>query len=410
MDQEEYSGLLKHVQGIADFRKARGKRHRWAFLLGVILAALVNGQKTPWAVGEWARLHAEELCQWLKSARMASKSTFYRVLRYLDIKALERQVAAYGRAQAQASERAGNGAQAGEVLTKGGEVLQGQAIDGKELRGVSAHGTRLHLLSVVRHGSGLILKQLRVADKRNEVSALPQLWKGFDLRHTISTFDALFTQRAVAEEIVRRGGHYLMVVKGNQATLREALQTLFAAPPWPQGEEERESFSSLSLGHGRIEQRTLVSSTLLNEYLAWPGLGQVLQRTCQRTLKKTGEQSCTVSYAITSLTRAKVTTAQLEGVWRNHWTIENPVHYVRDETLGEDRGQAAKGNTAQALAALRNGLLIALRVQGWASIAQALRYHASSIQRSLQVIGALPIPPSPQAQPNLQLSPTFPGL
>ncbi len=261
-------------------------------------------------------------------------------------------------------------------------------------------------VSVVRHGSGLVLKQLRVADKRNEVSALPQLWKGFDLRHTVSTFDALFTQRPVAEGIVRRGGHYLMVVKRNQATLYEALQTLFAADPWPRGEEERECFCSVSSGHGRIEQRTLVSSTWLNAYLTWPGLGQVLQRTCRRTLKKTGQQSCTVTYAITSLTRAEVTTAQLEGVWRNHWTIENPVHYVRDETLGEDRGQAAKGNTAQALAALRNGLLTACRVQGWTNIAQALRYCASSIPRALALIGALPAPPSHQPRPNLQLLPT----
>jgi predicted transposase YbfD/YdcC len=410
MDQPEYSGLLKYVQNIPDKRKARGKRHGWAFLLGIVLAALVSGQKTPWAIAEWAELHAEELCQRLRSRRMASKSTFYRALRYLDIKALERQITAYARTQAKASAGAGGGAQAGQVLTKGGEMLYGQAIDGKEVRGVAAHGSRMHLLSVVRHGSGMILKQLRVAQKRNEVSALPQLWKGFDLHHTVSTFDALFTHRATAKEIVQRGGHYFMVVKGNQATLHEALQTLFAAPPWPQGEEERESFRAVSAGHGRLEQRTLVSSTQLNAYLAWPGLGQVLQRTCQRTIKKTGQQTQSVRYAITSLTRAEVTVAQLEGLWRQHWTIENPVHYVRDETLGEDRGQAAKGNTAQALAALRNGLLNTLRAQRWTSIAQALRYCGSSIQRALEVIGAVSTSPAPRRQPDLQLSPTFAGL
>jgi predicted transposase YbfD/YdcC len=409
MDQSEYSGLLKCVQSVPDKRKARGKRYSWAFLWGIILAALVSGQKTPWAIAEWAELHAEELCQRLSSTRMASQSTLYRVLRNLDIRALERQIAAYGRTLAKASAR-GGGMQAGQLLTKGGQVLYGQAIDGKEVRGVAAHGRRLHLLSAVRHGSGMLLKQLRVADKRNEVSALPQLWKGLDLHHSVSTFDALFTQRAVAKEIVQRGGHYLMVVKGNQATLHEALQTLFTAPPWPQGEEERESFRSVNSGHGRLEERTLVSSTLLNEYLNWPGLGQVLQRTCQRTIKKTGQQSKTVSYAITSLTRSEVTVAQLEGLWRQHWTIENPVHYVRDETLGEDRGQAAKGNTAEALAALRNGLLSTLRLQGWASIAQALRYCGSSIQRSLEAIGAVPMAPAPQRRPALQLSSTFPGL
>ncbi len=150
MDQGEYSGLLQYVQRVADFRKARGKRYGWAFLLGVILAALVSGQKTPWAIGEWAGLHAAELCQQLQSRRMASQSTFYRVLRYLDIKALERQIAAYGRALARVSARTGGETGAGQVLTQEGQVLRGQAIDGKELRGVTAHGARLHLQGTAR--------------------------------------------------------------------------------------------------------------------------------------------------------------------------------------------------------------------------------------------------------------------
>jgi len=104
---------------------------------------------------------------------------------------------------------------------------------------------------------------------------------------------------------------------------------------------------------------------------------------------------------------------QLESLWRNHWTIENPLHYVRNETLGEDRGQAWKGHTAQTLAALRNGLLTGLQHQGWTSIAQALRYHASSIQRSLQTevsvsptTGALQVDPQ-STTAKLQVLPTF---
>jgi hypothetical protein len=114
-----------------------------------------------------------------------------------------------------------------------------------------------------------------------------------------------------------------------------------------------------------------------------------------------------VSYAITDLRREQVSLAQLEALWRNHWTIENPVHYVRDETLGEDCGQAVQGQTAQALAALRNALLAVFRTQGWSSIAQALRYHASSIPRALRLIGALPTLPPPESKASMQLSSAF---
>jgi predicted transposase YbfD/YdcC len=77
----------------------------------------------------------------------------------------------------------------------------------------------------------------------------------------------------------------------------------------------------------------------------------------------------------------------LEGLWRGHWEIENKVHYVRDETMGEDRGQMRRGNAAQALAALRNGVLSLLRSQGVKQIADALRHHGSSVEEALAFIG-----------------------
>ena len=108
-----------------------------------------------------------------------------------------------------------------------------------------------------------------------------------------------------------------------------------------------------------------------------------------RKVLKKGEESCNTTYGITSLRRSQATAKDLEGFWRMHWTIENPLHYVRDETLGEDRGQAWKGHSAQALAALRNGLLTALRQRGWSSIADAIRYHAGNVSRPLQLVGAI---------------------
>ena len=78
----------------------------------------------------------------------------------------------------------------------------------------------------------------------------------------------------------------------------------------------------------------------------------------------------------------------MEWFWRQHWTIENCDHYVRDDTMGEDRGQIHTGNAPQALAALRNAVLALIRYSGLTNVAEALRHYGSSPQRALQLIGA----------------------
>jgi len=246
------------------------------------------------------------------------------------------------------------------------------------------------LISLVRHGSGLTLAQLAVARKRNEITAVPLLLAGRDLTDTVTTMDALLTQRAIARTILAQGGHYLMVVKRNQRRLYEDLELFFRLPPIAADGEEWDRVQTISKGHGRIERRTLESSSGLCTYLNWPGVAQVLRRTCERTIVATGEYSCEVSYGLTDLGPAHAGATQLEGLWRGHWTIENRDHYVRDVTLGEDVGQAHTGSTAHALAAWRNGILIALRRAGWCNIADAVRAYAASVHNTLDLIGAVP--------------------
>lgn len=131
-------------------------------------------------------------------------------------------------------------------------------------------------------------------------------------------------------------------------------------------------------------------STALNRYLDWPGLGQVLRRQCVRVNRKTGEVQRQTRYAVTSLKPQHAGATELEALWRGHWTIENRVHRVRDVTMGEDASQLWKGNAPQVLAAWRNALLNLWRTQGRSNIADALREHAASVPRALQLIGALP--------------------
>jgi hypothetical protein len=96
-----------------------------------------------------------------------------------------------------------------------------------------------------------------------------------------------------------------------------------------------------------------------------------------------------VTYGLTSLSRREALPEHVEWFWRQHWTIENRDHYVRDDTMGEDRGQIHTGSAAQALAALRNAVIALIRYRGWTNIAEALRHYGSSPQRALHLIGAL---------------------
>lgn len=112
-----------------------------------------------------------------------------------------------------------------------------------------------------------------------------------------------------------------------------------------------------------------------------------MRRTCQRINCRTGQVERQTRYGLTSLDRTLAGPRLIEHFWRQHWTIENGSHYVRDETLGEDRSQIHIGNAPRVMAALRNGLIALLRHHGWSNIAAALRHYGASPQHALQLIG-----------------------
>ena len=389
MDQKQYSTLLSVLQDQPDPRCRRGRRYPWPFLLVLLSSALIAGQQGVQAMADWLNLHATELRARLQPSRdsMPSESTLRRVLREVDPTRLEQCLAEY--MQGQAAKQAAPAA----VVTNSGEVLQGQALDGKELRGVRAHGQPLHLLSLVQHGTGQVLKQQDVAVKTNEITVAPDLLAGRDLRGIIITVDALLTQRPLAQQIINQHGHYLMVVKRNQGQLYDAIALLFDQPPWLPREKEAlcQVARTVEKGHGRLEQRQLESSAALLGYVDWPGAQQVLRRQCTRTVLKTGQVTTETTYAITSLPAHEVGAAGLAQIWRGHWTIENRVHYVRDVTLGEDACQVHVGSAPHVLAILRTAILNLFRRDDWTNIADAVRYHAASISHTLALIGAVPI-------------------
>ena len=213
-------------------------------------------------------------------------ATLYRALSKVSIAELELRVSHY-------SEQVDQEERSGQVVTQAGTVL-----DGKTVRGASQHGTTEHLTSLVRQESGIVLAETATAVKLDERTATRQLLTPERLRHTITTFDALHTQRRTAQQIQAGEGHYLMVVKRNQRLLYNDIVLAWSELP-PQSAVEAEFWGyqkveTVDKGHGRLERRTLERITALTGYLDWPGAQQVLRRTCRRTNLRTGETTVQV--------------------------------------------------------------------------------------------------------------------
>jgi hypothetical protein len=131
----------------------------------------------------------------------------------------------------------------------------------------------------------------------------------------------------------------------------------------------------------------LRATTALNEYLDWPGIGQVGEVTCQ--VDQDGERTEATRYFITSAPRAVVGASGLLGWTRGHWSIENGSHYVRDVTFGEDASRVRKGSGPEVLAALRNAAIGLLRSTGVTNLAEALRRNAARVDELFTKLGIL---------------------
>lgn len=382
MDQLPCSGLLAFLREVPDPRKPRGQRYAWGFLLTIICGAMLSGQCSGRAIAQWGAEHAQEIMTYLRISlpSMPSASTIRRVFHHVTVEMLEKQIAAFGvEADQQLREM-------GRVEGGDGKPIRGLAVDGKAVRGANAHGAKVHLVSCVRHESGITLAQSKVEEKTNETRAVPELLAGQNLCGTLVSVDAMLTQRILAEQIIAQGGDFLMVVKGNQPTLLEDIATLFQDPS---SEGLYETYCTVSKGHGRQEQHTLTCSTALQGYLDWPGVQQVFQRRrdCLHVKRQTRSQE--ITYGMISLGSDRAGAQELETFARWHWTIENRSHYVRDETMKEDRCQMHTGNAPQALAAFRNGLIALLRAYGhYDYTPDALRHYQAHPQEALHFIGA----------------------
>jgi len=160
-------------------------------------------------------------------------------------------------------------------------------------------------------------------------------------------------------------------------------------PPYEERRRQQEDDTARTTGRygGRVETRTLWATTRLNDYLDWPDVGQVCR--LERVVKRNGEQTREVAYAITSAGPEWADAEVLRQWWRGHWGIENRLHWVRDVTLGEDASRIRTAAAPEVLAGLRNAAISLLRLSGVTNIAEALRenlYHVRSLLAKLGIL------------------------
>ena len=237
-------------------------------------------------------------------------------------------------------------------------------VDGKTLRGSRGpDGTALHLVSAWAAAHRLTLAQVAVADKSNEITAIPELLKLLDLQGALVSIDAIGCQKAIAQQIRDQGGDYLLAVKDNQPTLHADIQAAFEKALALELEGVRHDlFVTAETSHGRYEERVylvLYEPKGLSTADEWTDLRTVVQvlRTRQHGDEESVEEACYISSSTASAA------VLAEGI-RAHWGIENGQHGCLDVLFGEDRCRSRQGNAAENLAWLRRMVLSLLRRDG----------------------------------------------
>lgn len=231
---------------------------------------------------------------------------------------------------------------------------QGIAIDGKVLRGSfdrAANQSPLHTITAFATESRLVLRQMSVDDKSNEIPAVPKLLKLLDLTGAVVTLDAMHCQKETARSIVAAEADYVLTVKRNQGKLFDRLLELFLE----YGEanyrvDGLRHHATVETSHGRRERRHYYTIAVPDERLfaEWKGIRSIgmIYRHCERGVAEHNETSFFISSLPPKVKR-------LSRFVRGHWAIENSQHYVLDVTFAEDASRIRAGNSPEVSAAFR---------------------------------------------------------
>lgn len=374
----ELGSLYEFLQRVLDPRHPKGRLYPLALLLLLMVLAKLGGEDKPSGIADWVSNRVEQLSEMkiLPRRRAPSHMTFRRLLQQIvDPEGFERLMQEYHQSQLKKGLEA--------VFSMDGKTLKG-TIPGGETRGT-------HLLSIYVPHQGLVLAEAEVDRKENEIVVAPKILKQVNLQGAIVISDAMHAQRDTSSQIVAEGGDYIWTIKGNQPRTHWAIEKLFVHEVCNlrQGaplSKHCHMATQVNKGHGRIEKRTILVSTELNDYLDWPHVAQVFR--IERTIwhEKHKGRTRQVVYGLTSLTPQQASPERLLTLVRQYWGIESGLHYRRDVTLHEDATRLTVGHAGQIMAILNN-LVIGLCLQhGFQNLAKARRMFNAKPSMALDLI------------------------
>lgn len=340
------TSIHEYFKDLPDPRKDCRTRHLLMDILSIALCAMVGGAETFNDIALFARSKEEWLRGFLPLPHgIPSHDTFNRVFSMLSPEAFNKCFIAWTQALA--------------------KKLQGVvAIDGKTLRrsfGSASKATALHVVSLWSAENELVMGQIRTAAKSNEITAIPRLLEMLDIEGCTVTIDAMGCQKEIAKKVLERGADYVFGLKGNQENMFDAVKYLFE---W----EEKDNYRGVlhtrhettEKDHGRFEKREVYAignPEGIDGFAEWPGLKSVTMVVSTREIM--GQKATTERRYYLSSLEADAET--IGHAIREHWGIENKLHWVLDVNFREDYARNRKDHSAENMAMMRHMVLNLIR-------------------------------------------------
>lgn len=347
MEESAHMHLLRIFKDIPDPRMIGKIAHNLHDILVITVCAVICGLDHWTQIEDFANAHKT----WFKSFLdlpngIPSHDTFGKIFSVLDPDEFEKRIQVW-------------------IHALVGSTTEGKhiAIDGKTLRksfDKASNKSAIHMVNAYVHENHAVFGQLKVDDKSNEITAIPKLLEMLQLKEATVTIDAMGCQRKIAKQIIDKEGDYVFSLKGNQGTLEEDVQLFMDDLITKDTPESCDYFETTEKSHGRIDTRQYWSCwnvAWLRTRHNWPGLSSIVIAKSTRTMN--GETSTECRYFISSHSGRQ---AQKVGTLiRNHWRVENSLHWTLDVSFNEDQCRVRIDNASENLSRVRRISLILLK-------------------------------------------------